>query len=57
MEIKLVIDALAQPLTDLFGRCLQIVEQSADNPQQLAPVLEATELILQVFYSLNFQVC
>ncbi|EGD83313.1 cellular apoptosis susceptibility protein [Salpingoeca rosetta] len=55
IEIKYVIDTLAQPLTTLFGNCVKAVEQLASEPAQLVPVLEATELVLQIFYSLNFQ--
>ncbi|GLV36439.1 Chromosome segregation 1 [Carabus blaptoides fortunei] len=54
-EIKLVLEKLAQPLTDLLLATMNLATQHADNQQALKVIYSSLVLVCKVFYSLNFQ--
>uniref|UniRef100_A0A1L8DKS7 Exportin-2 n=1 Tax=Nyssomyia neivai TaxID=330878 RepID=A0A1L8DKS7_9DIPT len=55
LEIKLVLDKLAKPLTDLLVVTMNLVSSHAGNQQALRVIYGSLVLICKVFYSLNYQ--
>lgn len=54
-EIKLVLDRLAKPLTDLLITTMNLADAHANNEQALKIIYNSLVLICKVFYSLNSQ--
>nr|CAI5867494.1 unnamed protein product [Callosobruchus analis] len=55
LEIKYVLEKLAQPLTDLLVATMGLAETHANNVEALKIIYSSLVLICKVFYSLNFQ--
>lgn len=54
-EIKLVLDKLAKPLTDLLVATMNLADAHANNEQALIVIYNSLVIICKVFYSLNYQ--
>lgn len=54
-EIKLVLDRMAKPLTDLLLATMELTKAHADNPQALKVIYGSLVLVCKVFFSLNSQ--
>jgi len=54
-EIKLVLDAIAAPLTALFEGTVNLVPQHANNKDVIKILYSSLTLISKIFYSLNYQ--
>uniref|UniRef100_A0A4W4EA56 Exportin-2 n=1 Tax=Electrophorus electricus TaxID=8005 RepID=A0A4W4EA56_ELEEL len=55
MEIKLVLDTFAQPLTELFKATIDLCQTHATDINALKVLFSSLTLISKLFYSLNFQ--
>uniref|UniRef100_A0A8C9SDI2 Exportin-2 n=1 Tax=Scleropages formosus TaxID=113540 RepID=A0A8C9SDI2_SCLFO len=55
MEIKLVLDTFAQPLTELFKATIELCQTHSTNVSALKILFSSLTLISKLFYSLNFQ--
>ncbi|XP_055703907.1 exportin-2 [Phlebotomus papatasi] len=55
VEIKLVLDKLAKPLTDLLVATMNLATTHAGNQQALKVIYGSLVLVCKVFYSLNYQ--
>ncbi|XP_074027290.1 chromosome segregation 1 [Leptinotarsa decemlineata] len=55
MEIKYVLEKIAQPLTDLFIATINLSQTHANDVNALKVIYSSLVLICKVFYSLNFQ--
>lgn len=55
IEIKYVLQCLAQPLTDLLVATMALAQTHANDPNALKIIYHSLVLICKVFYSLNFQ--
>uniref|UniRef100_W5LAP3 Exportin-2 n=1 Tax=Astyanax mexicanus TaxID=7994 RepID=W5LAP3_ASTMX len=55
MEIKLVLDTFAQPLTELFKATIDLCQTHATDVNALKVLFSSLTLISKLFYSLNFQ--
>uniref|UniRef100_A0A667XJX5 Exportin-2 n=1 Tax=Myripristis murdjan TaxID=586833 RepID=A0A667XJX5_9TELE len=55
MEIKLVLDTFAQPLTELFKATIELCQTHATDINALKVLFSSLTLISKLFYSLNFQ--
>uniref|UniRef100_A0A8B9S364 Exportin-2 n=1 Tax=Apteryx owenii TaxID=8824 RepID=A0A8B9S364_APTOW len=54
-EIKLVLDAFALPLTNLFKATIELCSTHANDASALKVLFSSLILIAKLFYSLNFQ--
>ena len=54
-EIKLVLETLAQPLTDLFKNTMKLTREHSQNTEVLKILFSSVLLIIRVFHSLIFQ--
>lgn len=54
-EIKLVLDKMAKPLTDLLLATMELATIHAENVQALKVIYSSLVLVCKVFNSLNFQ--
>ncbi|XP_039257797.1 exportin-2-like [Styela clava] len=54
-EIKIVLDAFAAPLTELFLNTVKLLEQHAANKDAAKVLFSSLVLISKIFYSLNYQ--
>uniref|UniRef100_A0A8B9IC92 Exportin-2 n=1 Tax=Anser brachyrhynchus TaxID=132585 RepID=A0A8B9IC92_9AVES len=54
-EIKLVLDAFALPLTNLFKATIELCSTHANDASALKVLFSSLVLIAKLFYSLNFQ--
>ncbi|EMP35747.1 Exportin-2 [Chelonia mydas] len=54
-EIKLVLDAFAQPLTNLFKATIELCSTHANDASALKVLFSSLIQIAKLFYSLNFQ--
>ncbi len=54
-EIKIVLDSLAQPLTELLSSTMQVSAANAQNKEALAILFSSLLLICKIFYSLTYQ--
>lgn len=54
-EIKLVLDAFALPLTNLFKATIELCSTHANDASALRILFSSLILISKLFYSLNFQ--
>ncbi|GAB0098901.1 Exportin-2 [Sergentomyia squamirostris] len=55
LEIKLVLDKLAKPLTDLMVATMNLATTHAGNKDALKVIYGSLVLVCKVFYSLNYQ--
>ncbi|KAM5246124.1 exportin-2 isoform 2-T2 [Ctenodactylus gundi] len=55
IEIKLVLDAFALPLTNLFKATIELCSTHANDASALKVLFSSLILISKLFYSLNFQ--
>uniref|UniRef100_A0A3B4C910 Exportin-2 n=1 Tax=Pygocentrus nattereri TaxID=42514 RepID=A0A3B4C910_PYGNA len=55
LEIKLVLDTFAQPLTELFKATIDLCQTHATDVNALKVLFSSLTLISKLFYSLNFQ--
>uniref|UniRef100_A0AAY4E783 Exportin-2 n=1 Tax=Denticeps clupeoides TaxID=299321 RepID=A0AAY4E783_9TELE len=55
LEIKLVLDTFAQPLTELFKATIELCRTHATDVNALKVLFSSLILISKLFYSLNFQ--
>ncbi|XP_050506211.1 exportin-2 [Diabrotica virgifera virgifera] len=55
IEIKYVLEKLAQPLTDLFVATINLAQTHSNDVNALKVIYSSLVLICKVFYSLNFQ--
>uniref|UniRef100_A0A8C8GAA6 Exportin-2 n=1 Tax=Oncorhynchus tshawytscha TaxID=74940 RepID=A0A8C8GAA6_ONCTS len=56
LEIKLVLDTFASPLTELFKATIELCQTHATDINALKILFSSLTLISKLFYSLNFQV-
>lgn len=54
-EIKIVLEAFAEPLTQLFTGTVDLVKQHSGNKSALKVLFSSLVLIAKIFYSLNYQ--
>lgn len=54
-EIKFVLEAFAEPFTELFQSTMQLASQHTDNPPALQVLFSSLLLICKIFYSLTSQ--
>ncbi|XP_071494645.1 exportin-2-like [Diadema antillarum] len=55
LEIKLVLDNFAAPLTKLFNGTMDLAEAHKDNKESTTTLYDSLTLISKIFYSLNYQ--
>ena len=54
-EIKVVLDGLASPLTDLLESTMQLASANTQNPSALKVLFSSLLFISKIFYSLTYQ--
>ena len=54
-EIKLVLDLIAAPFTDLLNSTMELASQNTQNPPALRVLFNSLLLIAKIFYSLTYQ--
>ena len=54
-EIKIVLDSLAIPLTELLSSTMQVTAANAQNKEALTILFSSLLLICKIFYSLTYQ--
>lgn len=54
-EIKIVLDAVAEPITNLFLQTVSLAEKHSSDKNALKVIFSSLVLIAKIFYSLNYQ--